>query len=183
MNEYERLFFDDVREKKITATGAKHRASRGKRAITVHHHADYLTAKQRKELSSPVITFKDYPLTLDELKKMNTEEQKSYLDFIITKYNASACKVGEMLGASQSYCWQFIDSLGIDQVKRRMSKEEKEVWKAFLDKRNQPEELVEPAELVEPVEEANEPTELEAGRTISFVIPKGCKCKVTIEVL
>ena len=35
MNEYEHLFMQDCREKKRTASGARHRATRGKRSFTV----------------------------------------------------------------------------------------------------------------------------------------------------
>lgn len=210
MNEYERLFLDDVREKKITATGAKHRASRGKRAITVHHHADYLTAKQRKELSSSVVAYRDYPLTRKEFKEMSKEEQKAYMEFIINKYNASAPKIAEMLGCSNSGAVVIIKDLGIETKRRIASKEEEKMWQEFLNKKNEPieEPVVDAVEIEEPVNKV-EPAETnafnlslfsstasitlqssnketlkdEVARAISFVLPDGCRYKVTIEVL
>lgn len=48
MNEYEHLFMQDCREKKRTASGARHRATRGKRSFTVHNPSDYLTKKTKR---------------------------------------------------------------------------------------------------------------------------------------
>lgn len=210
MNEYEKLFYSDIREKKITATGAKHRASRGKRAVTVHHHSDYLTEKQRKELSSPVITFKDKPLTRNELKTLSKEEQKSYFEFLIDKYNVTAPKLSVMLECSASGACFILKELGVENKQRRMSREQESAWEAFLDKRNQPEEPEEvqdePAENISDTEEKavvefpvipvfsatssitlqssdKEMLKAEVARAISFVLPDGHRYKVTIEVL
>lgn len=48
MNEYEYLFTQDCREKKRTASGARHRATRGKRSFTVHNPSDYLTKNKER---------------------------------------------------------------------------------------------------------------------------------------
>lgn len=86
MNEYEHLFMQDCREKKRTASGARHRATRGKRSFTVHNPSDYLTKKQREELSSPVISFTAKPVTYEEFKAMSDDQKKAYLNFIIKEY-------------------------------------------------------------------------------------------------
>ena len=87
MNEYEHLFMQDCREKKRTASGARHRATRGKRSFTVHNPSDYLTKKQREELSSPVISFTAKPVTYEEFKAMDNDQKKAYLNFIKERQN------------------------------------------------------------------------------------------------
>lgn len=135
MNEYERVFSQDIREKKLTATGARHRASRGKRAITVHNQSDYLTKKQIKELSSPVTTYYDKPVKYSEFKTWNTHKQALYIDFIRNKYSASIRDIAEMMGTSRNTLYAFLVTRNIDTSgMQRLGKSTKPAWEEFLKK-------------------------------------------------
>lgn len=149
MNEYERAFSQDIREKKLTATGARHRASRGKRAITVHNQSDYLTKKQIKELSSPVTTYHDKPVNYSEFKSWETHKQALYIDFIRNKYNASIKDIAEMMGTSRNTLYAFLVTRDIDTSGvQRLGRSTRPAWEAFLKK--------EQGELISEQEEAQE---------------------------
>lgn len=140
MNDYEYTFYQDIKEKKRTATGAYHKATRGKRSFTVHNQSDYLTPKQRKELSSPVTTFKDEPITYTELLAMDPVRQFKYLKYLIDKYNISCYKLADMLGCSKQTAYSLLKKLNLaDGKKRFFTKKQKEAWEEFLNKRNEAE--------------------------------------------
>lgn len=135
MNDYEYVFMQDVKEKKRTATGAYHRASRGKRAITVHNQSDYLTKKQIKELSSPVTTYYDKPVNYSEFKTWDTPKQASYINFIRNKYNASIVNIAEMMGTSRNTLYAFLVARNIETSgMQRLGKSTKPAWEEFLKK-------------------------------------------------
>ena len=161
MNEYEHLFTQDCREKKRTASGARHRATRGKRSFTVHNPSDYLTKKQREELSSPVISFTAKPVTYEEFKAMSDDQKKAYLNFIIKEYAFSISAIAAMMGVCFPTIGKYIKKFGIIVTpKYRLTKKEKERQNQFLNRLTPPREVEINEEPTEPIEEpAEEPTE------------------------
>ena len=159
MNEYEYLFMQDCREKKRTASGARHRATRGKRSFTVHNPSDYLTKKQREELSSPVISFTAKPVTYEEFKAMSDDQKKAYLNFIIEEYAFSIRAIAAMMGVCFSTIDKYIKHFGIVvKPKYRLTKAEKERQNQFLNRLTPPHEVEISEEPAEPIEEpAEEP--------------------------
>ena len=157
MNEYEYLFTQDCREKKRTASGARHRATRGKRSFTVHNPSDYLTKKQREELSSPVISFTAKPVTYEEFKSMNDDQKKAYLNFIIEEYAFSIRAIATMMGVCFSTIDKYIKHFGIVvKPKYRLTKAEKERQNQFLNRLTPPHEVEISEEPAEPIEEPTE---------------------------
>lgn len=157
MNEYEHLFMQDCREKKRTASGARHRATRGKRSFTVHNPSDYLTKKQREELSSPVISFTAKPVTYEEFKAMSDDQKKAYLNFIIEKYAFSIRAIAAMMGVCFSTIDKYIKHFGIVvKPKYRLTKAEKERQNQFLNRLTPPHEVEISEEPAEPIEEPTE---------------------------
>ena len=161
MNEYEYLFTQDCREKKRTASGARHRATRGKRSFTVHNPSDYLTKKQREELSSPVISFTAKPVTYEEFKAMDNDQKKAYLNFIIEEYAFSISAIAAMMGVCFPTIDKYIKQFGIVvKPKYRLTKAEKERQNQFLNSLTPPREVEINEEPTEPIEEpAEEPPE------------------------
>ena len=161
MNEYEYLFTQDCREKKRTASGARHRATRGKRSFTVHNPSDYLTKKQREELSSPVISFAAKPVTYEEFKAMDNDQKKAYLNFIIEEYAFSISAIAAMMGVCFSTINKYIKQFGIIVTpKYHLTKKEKERQNQFLNSLTPPREVEINEEPTEPIEEpAEEPPE------------------------
>ena len=157
MNEYEYLFTQDCREKKRTASGARHRATRGKRSFTVHNPSDYLTKKQREELSSPVISFTAKPVTYEEFKAMDNDQKKAYLNFIIEEYAFSIRAIAAMMNVSSPTIDKYIKQFGIIVTpKYRLTKKEKERQNQFLNSLTPPNEVEINEEPTEPIEEPTE---------------------------
>lgn len=157
MNEYEHLFMQDCREKKRTASGARHRATRGKRSFTIHNPSDYLTKKQREELSSPVISFTAKPVTYEEFKTMSEDQKKAYLNFIIEEYAFSIRAIAAMMGVCFSTINKYIKHFGIVvKPKYRLTKTEKERQNQFLNSLTPPREVEINEEPTEPIEEPTE---------------------------
>lgn len=164
MNEYEYQFMQDCREKKRTASGARHRATRGKRSFTVHNPSDYLTQKQIKEMSSPVTTFQAKPMTYDEFKTLDEHQQRAYLNYLLSEYGISIRAIGNMMGVSFYTINRYIQRFGITVIKRtRITKAEQERWDQFLsqsppqDQEITVEPIEEPTEPIEPIEPTEEP--------------------------
>ena len=210
MNEYEYLFTQDCREKKRTASGARHRATRGKRSFTVHNPSDYLTKKQREELSSPVISFTAKPVTFEEFKAMNNDQKKAYLNFIIEEYAFSIRSIAAMMGVCFSTIDKYIKQFGIIVTpKYRLTKKEKERQNQFLNRLTPPHEVEINEEPTEPIEEPpKEPAENhqdlamfttidsvtisgdnkdtladDLRRALTFVLPDHKTYKITIEAI
>lgn len=114
MNQYEKEFYRDIREKKIAATGAHHRASgnpkHGKKIMTP---SDYLTAKQRKELSGPVTTVMLRPMNYTELKSYSDAEKKVYLKLLLDKFKVNRTMLANMLGVHISTVTRLLDNVGV----------------------------------------------------------------------
>ena len=161
MNEYEYLFMQDCRDKKRTASGARHRATRGKRSFTVHNPSDYLTKKQREELSSPVISFTAKPVTYEEFKAMSDDQKKAYINFIVKEYAFSIRAIAAMMNVSTPTIDKYIKQFGIIVTpKYRLTKKEKERQNQFLNQLTPPHEVEISEEPAEPIEEpTEEPTE------------------------
>lgn len=210
MNEYEYLFTQDCREKKRTASGARHRATRGKRSFTVHNPSDYLTKKQREELSSPVISFTAKPVTFEEFKAMSDDQKKAYLNFIIEEYAFSIRAIAAMMGVCFSTIDKYIKQFGIIVTpKYQLTKKEKERKNQFLNRLTPPREVEineEPTETIE--EQPKEPAENhqdlamfttidsvtisgdnkdtladDLRRALTFVLPDHKTYKITIETI
>lgn len=180
MNEYEYQFMQDCREKKRTASGARHRATRGKRSFTVHNPSDYLTQKQIKEMSSPATTFQARPMTYDEFKIMTEDQQKAYLNYLLSEYGISIRAIGRMMDVSLYTINRYIQRFGINVIKRtRITKAEQERWDQFLsqsppqDRDITTEPIEEPTEPTEPTEEPNqEPTEEPQGLAVFTTVDR-----------
>lgn len=118
MNEYERSFYDDLREKKRTATGARHLAPRGKKSFAVHLPSDYLTEKQRKELSGPVTTIKLKPVLYEEFRTFTDAEKKLYFNLLSEQFNVSIGMTAEMMLVSYNTILTQAKRVGFDSFAR-----------------------------------------------------------------
>lgn len=135
INEYEQAFNEEVREKKKTATGARHRASRGYRPIKVHNQSDHLTAKELREMSGEVISFMQKPMGWKDFKDMPVGAQKRYVEWVRDEYKASSVKIAEMLGIhTVTFSKYNKENLSLSFKPTRMSKKELERWKEFCGK-------------------------------------------------
>lgn len=140
INEYEKSFNEEVREKKQIARSARNRASRGVRPVKVHNQSDHLTAKELREMSGEVVSFMQKPMKWKDFKDMPIEAQKRYIEWVRDEYKASAIKIAEMLGVhSVTFGRYNKESLWLTFKSTRMSNKELERWKEFCGKsKNEP---------------------------------------------
>ena len=171
--EVENVFFQDIREKKRTASGAHHKAPKSGGNVTVHNQSDNITAKERKQLSSELIVFKDSPMNKLEFCKLNEDEQRSYMKFILQKYGVGVPQLSEMLGLSNATVYYRLRKLGLtDYLKvkgKRLGDTEKQVWKTFLRKSETKSENFEEIQVkVENVESEESKSEVESSQKTEF---------------
>ena len=102
MNQYEKSFYEDIREKKKAATGAYHRATRGKRSFTVHNQSDHLTKKELKEMSGEVVSFMQKPIVWHEFKEMPVEAQRRYIEWLKKEYKVTGAMISDMFGVNRA---------------------------------------------------------------------------------
>ena len=136
--EVERVFYQDIKEKKKTGNGAHHKASKTNSKVSVHEQSDHLTAKEKKQLSSDVISYKDEPIDKIRFCKLSEDEQRSYIKFIIQKYNVLTPQLADMLGMPTQTVYYRLRKLDLTKYlnvkKKRLTKEEKNAWDAFIAK-------------------------------------------------
>lgn len=97
-NEIEKLFIEDCRDKKRTASGAYHRASRGVAPVRVHNQSDNMTKKELKEMSGEVISFMQKPMVWADFKDMPIKAQKSYYMWLKDEFEVLDKYIVAMLG-------------------------------------------------------------------------------------
>ena len=129
------MFNADVRAKKSTANGARHR-KRGSKSKKCNLSTDGMTRKQWLERCGETMTYNmNKPMVWDEFIKLPTHIQKEYLTGLVEKYSATASDLGKMFGTNprevSSFCKQ--DEIGIHfSPGKRMNKEQRDAFDAFL---------------------------------------------------
>lgn len=132
MNEYEKSFYEDIREKKKAASGAYHRATRGKRAFTVHNQSDHLTKKELKKMSGEVVSFMQKPIKWDDFRDMPLEAQRNYVQWLKDEYNATAAMISEMLEVHRStFCVYNKEVLWLSFSTFKPTEAVKKRWQEF----------------------------------------------------
>lgn len=112
MNEYERAFVSDCREKKQIASSAAH-MKRGSRSKACSLPSDTLTVAQRKKLDGECVTYKlDKVYTYAEFKQMPADIQTEYLNRWMELF-------GVGVSAIEKYFWRLKPSTLYAYVARR----------------------------------------------------------------
>ena len=130
-NEYEQEFYNDVRDKKRTATGVYHRASRRGYVGAVKTQSDFLTAKEKKKLNGMVKVYNMYDKYSDvnnlpkkrefmQMSKENPTELKKILE-VARKHNNTAA-IFKAVGISNGTLYNVYDKIGIAYNKGRRCK-------------------------------------------------------------
>lgn len=89
----------DIRERKRTARGIHNKRTHNGKGGRVKTPSDYLTKKERLEMSGECVSYKlNEPMTWEQLKTCPKDIQKEYLDLIIKRYNPERQAVMDMLG-------------------------------------------------------------------------------------
>ena len=136
MNEYEedRVFSDDVREKKRLARQARHRKC-GSKSRKCNLSSDRLTKKQWLERCGRTVTYNfKKPILWQDFCELPIHIQKEYLLNLIGEYQTTASDLAKMFGITPQtvtkYCGH--EEIGIRfSPGKRMSKEKRKAFEEF----------------------------------------------------
>lgn len=125
MRDEEYVYFQDLKEKKVTGYSArKQRSHCGKAGCKLP--SDYLTKKEIKNMSGEVKSYRlNEPMMFDEFRSMPDDLQEAYLKAIREKYNASDTQIAKMMYTSQASLRQYLVKKGLNRSGRWSGKE---VW-------------------------------------------------------
>lgn len=101
MKDEEYVFYQDVREKKVTGYSARKQRSHCGKGGRVKLPSDYLTKKELKKMSGECVSYRlNDPMTWYQFKAMPEDLQLSYIKAIQDKYDAPIGAIAKMLGIS-----------------------------------------------------------------------------------
>lgn len=151
MRDEEYVFFQDVREKKVTGYSArKQRSHCGKAGCKLP--SDYLTKKEIKNMSGECKSYRlNEPMALVEFRSMPDDIKVIYINAIREKYNAPNVAIAQMLGTNKDVLYRELKRLDLARGKQGARKWDAEGffnwWKGIPTKEEPVEEVEE-----EPVE-------------------------------
>jgi hypothetical protein len=113
MKDEEYVFYQDLKEKKVTGYSArKQRSHCGKAGCKLP--SDYLTKKEIKNMSGECRSYRlNEPMKFAEFKAMPNDLQMIYITAIREKYNAPVSMIGKMMGIERAHLSKYLrDVLG-----------------------------------------------------------------------
>ncbi len=139
MNDYgedriDRMFDDDIREKKRIANQARYR-KRGSRSKKCTLSTDRMTHKQWLERCGETVTYNfNKPIAWQEFCKPPIHIQKEYLLNLIQQYSTTASDLAKMFGVTPQSVTKHCSTDEIDirfAPGKRMSKEKRKAFEEF----------------------------------------------------
>ncbi len=139
MNDYgedriDRMFDDDIREKKRIANQARYR-KRGSRSKKCTLSTDRMTHKQWLERCGETVTYNfNKPIAWQEFCKLPIHIQKEYLLNLIQQYSTTASDLAKMFGVTPQSVTKHCSTDEIDirfAPGKRMSKEKRKAFEEF----------------------------------------------------
>ena len=180
MRDEEYVFFQDVREKKVTGYSARKQRSHCGKGGRVKFPSDYLTKKEIKNMSGEVKSYRlNEPMTFEEFKAMPDDIKIIYINAIREKYNAPNVAISEMLGCSRDAFYWHLRRLDLNHGTRGAKSWDKEGffnwWKGIPVAKEEP---VEEVKEEDPV--AEEITDEEA-KEILEILGETAEEEITVE--
>ena len=107
MKDEKYVFFEDVKEKAITARSSKKRPRRS------GCHLPQYTAKEMREMSGPTYTINlKRRITYTEFKALPESLQKDYVQNIVDKYGVGPSALAELMGANAGAVGVYLSKRG-----------------------------------------------------------------------
>ena len=108
MRDEEYVYFQDLKEKKVTGYSArKQRSHCGKAGCKLP--SDYLTKKEIKNMSGECKSYRlNEPMSIVEFRAMPEDLQKTYIMALRQKYNAPVSAIGQMLGIERAHLSKYL---------------------------------------------------------------------------
>lgn len=101
MNDVERVFVQDSRDKKITARSARNMRTHNGKGGSIKFPSDYLSRKELKAMNGECITYRlNEPMGWDEFKEMPDDIKVTYITAIREKFGVPDKYIAEMFGVS-----------------------------------------------------------------------------------
>lgn len=102
MNDVERVFIQDSREKKITARSARNMRTHNGKGGSIKFPSDYLSRKDLKAMSGECIEYKSLkkPMSWDEFKELPDDLKVEYINSIRKRFGVPDKYIAEMFGVS-----------------------------------------------------------------------------------
>lgn len=119
MEDEKYVFFQDVREKKVTGYSARKQRSHCGKGGRVKFPSDYLTKKGVKAMSGECKSYRlNSPMSWHEFRAMPEDLQIAYIKAIKDKYNPTITAIGKMMGVERANLSKYLHSLGFEKASR-----------------------------------------------------------------
>lgn len=132
------VFYSDIREKKKTATGARH-VKRGSRSKKCTLPSDYLSRKEIEKMNGEATTVKlNEPMSWNEFIHLSKNLQEHYLNHLIVNHGATISSIStDLFERAKTTLPNYVrkHELSVDPVRRRSGKDI-QMWQKFLKKKN-----------------------------------------------
>lgn len=118
-SEAERLFLDDVREKKNVSRSYRNKRTHCGRGGAVRLPSDKLTKKELQKMNGQCETYKlNQPMKWPEFLAMPVELQITYVKKLREKYGVPDTRIARMMFINQSTFSQYVRKLGIPGTRK-----------------------------------------------------------------
>ncbi len=119
MDDEKYVFFQDVREKKVTGYSARKQRSHCGKGGRVKFPSDYLTKKELKNMSGECKSYRmNSPMKWQEFKAMPKDLQIAYIKAIKDKYNPPIVAIAKMMEIDRANLSRYLMSLGFEKGER-----------------------------------------------------------------
>lgn len=119
MNDFEKIFQQEIREKKLIARSSKNKVSTNPRKCSkVMMPSDLLTGAEKRKYtkSGKVVTYKmsDMFITYDEFLNLDLDKRKEYLENFLKRCNGSKAEVARRWKVSSGTVCYHCKKLGLE---------------------------------------------------------------------
>ena len=133
MENVERLFNQEIRDKKSIGRNAKYMNRTGKGGVRMP--SDYLSRKEKRNLNGPVTSYDmGKPMTYQNFKNMPEDLQRAYLQGIQERFHPTQRTIGELWGISHDSVGIWLRKLGVAPSGGRGKRADfdKDAWEAWI---------------------------------------------------
>lgn len=119
MDDEKYVFFQDLREKKVTGYSARKQRSHCGKGGRVKFPSDYLTKGELKKMSGECKSYRlNSPMSWKDFKAMPEDLQIAYIKAIKDKYNPTVTAIGKMMGVERANLSKHLLGLGFEKQTR-----------------------------------------------------------------
>ncbi len=119
MDDEKYVFFQDLREKKVTGYSARKQRSHCGKGGRVKFPSDYLTKKELQKMNGECKSYRlNSPMSWHEFRAMPEDLQVAYIKAIKEKYNPTITAIGKMMGVDRPNLSKHLLHLGFEKQTR-----------------------------------------------------------------